>query len=169
MPLHADITVRLDASTLVDVLLSNLTCSSGALGAIATPDTAGATGTITTTAAGFNTATLGPAINGLVAQAGAGLGAIVPQANLLGGISGALTLIEQATQGNLRADIEALVAQLAQELEGSRQGGTFAVLMRLSQLLANSTQGGLLATLVQTVLGAAGASVRTPPSIRPLA
>ncbi len=164
MPLHADITVRLDASTLVGVLLSNLTGSAGALGAIATPDTGSATGTITTTAAGFNTASLGPAITGLVSQAGVGLSAIVPQANLLGGIGSALTLIEQATQGNLRADIEALLAQLAQELEGSRQGGTFAVLMRLSQLLANSSQGGVLATLLQTVLDAAGVS--TPPAVR---
>ncbi len=164
MPLHADITVRLDASTLVAALMSRLSDSSGALGAIATPDTGSATASITTTAAGFNTASLGPAITSLVTQAGAGLGAIVPQTHLLGSIDSALTLIEQATQGSLRADIEALLTQLTQELEGSREGGTFAVLMRLSQLLARSSQGGVLATLLQSVLGAAG--VNTPPAVR---
>lgn len=163
MPLHADITIRLDASTLVGVLVSNLAGSSGALGAIATPNTGSATGNITNTAAGFNAASLGPAISALVVQAGSGLGAIVPQTNLLGGIGNALTLIEKATHGNLRAEIEALITQLTRELEGSREGGTFAVLMRLSQLLANSAQGGLLATLAQTVLGAAG--VNTPPAV----
>ncbi len=164
MPLSADITVRIDASTLVGVLVTQLTGSASSLGVIAVPATGDATASITDTAAGFDAGSLGPVIGRLVEQASAGLGAIVPQADLLGGISGALTLVEQATRGDLRADIEALINQLSAELEGSREGGTFAVLMRLSQLLANSSQAGLIGTLLQSVMGVAGVS--PPPAVR---
>lgn len=166
MPLATDISVRIDASTLVGTLVSSLGGRTTAIGAIAVPDTGDRTGTITSTVSSFDASSLGPAIARLVEQANTGLAAIAPQQDLLGTVTGALALVEQATASDLRADIEALVAQLARELEGSREGGTFGVLMRLARMLAQAPQGGLIASLLQSLLGTAGVS--TPPAVRDL-
>lgn len=158
MALSAELSLRLDASALVQSFTAALGSDSAALTTIAVPDSSSGIAV-----EAFDPASLAPLLARINADGSTRLAALGAPADLFGGLAATLDLVEQLAADELSGGIESLLAQLSQELEGTRDGGVFGVLLRLSALLGSSPQAGTLATLLQALLARGG--VALPPAV----
>lgn len=156
MGLTADLSVKLDAGSLVQKLLADLGGPLASLGAITPPVGDAAIGGATSGAAGIDTSGVGAAIAQVAEQAVPLLASLPVAGDVLGPLTTALELAEQIGTGDMAGQIRALAGRLAQELSGSREGGFVAVLLRLANLLSTAPEGQALLALLNSLLRAGG-------------
>src|SRR6185503_13901029 len=134
MALNAELTSKLDANSLVQAFLGDLSGSSGSLNAIASP----ASPDQLTAAAGTGNSFL-PAP--LLDAVGRFANVALPSAQIpatITRIETALTAIEGFTTRDLGADLTSLAEQLKTELEGSNEQGIPGTVLKVADLLTGS-------------------------------
>src|SRR6185295_14079886 len=112
MALNAELTVRLDATSLVQGFLGQISGSSGSLNAIASPADAGQLSSASSSGGSFLPA---PILDAVTRFAGAALPVSNVPATIVR-IESTLASIEQLTTRDLGADFTALAEQLTTEL-----------------------------------------------------
>lgn len=166
MALQADITIRIDASALIQTLLDALTAPDGpvaTLAGVAVPiDPARLADAVTVSEGASGGTDLAALAARIAAQAAPLLEALPGPAEVVRPITAAVELAEQLTAGDLVARLEALVAKLQGELEDPTGGGIAALLRAVETLRADPSAQTLL-TVVLHLVGAGGRS--QPPAI----
>src|SRR5262245_7910584 len=144
MALNADLTVKLDAGSLVSGFLNGLGGPSGALNAIPNPADPSKMSGATAAGGSFLPAPL-------LQQVSQFSGVSLPTAQIpatLARIEGTLTSLEQLTTRDVGADVTALVQQLTAELEGVNEQGIPGIILKVSEILRASPTGGALTNIL---------------------
>jgi hypothetical protein len=149
MALNAELTVRLDAKSLVDTFLGELSGSSGSLNAIPSPasgdDLAAAEGS----GGSFLAGPIREAIGGL-----ASVGLPIPEIPAtLQRIEATLAAVEGFTSRDVGADVTALLQQLTAELERANEQGVPGTILTVADLLSRSPTWSALAPLLSVLTG----------------
>lgn len=169
MALKADITIRIDASAIVQALLAALTAPGGpvaTLTGVAVPIDPARLADAISISEGAGGGTDLAAIAGQIAAQAAPLIAALPgAADVVRPLTAAVELAEQLTAGDLVARLGALVEKLAGELQDPTGGGIAALLRAVETLRADPSAQTLL-TVVLHLVGAGGQS--QPPAISAL-
>ena len=146
MALNAELTVRLDASSLVEGFLGQISGSSGSLNAIASPADPDQLSSASGSGGSFLPA---PILDAITRFAGAALPVSDVPATIAR-IETTLTSIEQLTTRDLGADLTALAEQLTTELEKANQQGIPGTILKVIDLLKGAPGFSALAPLLSS-------------------
>src|SRR3954454_3712107 len=153
MSLNAQLTLKLDASSLVQGLIGELSGHAGSLNAIPNPASADQMSQAGSAGGSFLPASL---VQSISQAAGIALPASSIPATIAQ-IESVLAPIEQLTTRDLGADLSQLATQLTTELESANQQGIPGILLNISNILQDSplgaSLGGLLSQLTSSVEG----------------
>jgi hypothetical protein len=149
MALNAELTVRLDATSLVQTFISDIAGSSGSLNAIATPANADQVNTASGAGGSF---LAGPIRDAVTRVAGAAFPAPDVPATIQR-IESALASIETFTTRDLGADLTALAQQLTTELERANGQGIPGTILTITDLLGRSPTWSSLRQILSTFTG----------------
>ncbi len=134
MALNAELTSKLDANSLVQAFLGDLSGSSGSLNAIASP---ASPDQLTAAAGTCNSFLPAPLLDAVGRFANVALPSAQIPATITR-IETALTAIEGFTTRDLGADLTSLAEQLKTELEGSNEQGIPGTVLKVADLLTGS-------------------------------
>src|SRR5262245_61084172 len=130
--LKAQLTVKLDASTLVQTFLSNVGGPVGTLAGIADPTPADAVSDVNSQLGGLDLGSLDSTVGVLVQSATSIVGSLPIAGDVVKPVTDALAAIEAVATnpdiGNLETRIKATLGELSGILEGPREGGVLGAL-----------------------------------------
>lgn len=160
MGLNADLTVKLDASGLVNNFVSGLGGPAGALNGIDIPVADSQLSEASTSGSAFVS---GPIRSAIERFGAAQIGAASPLLTL-DRLRAALEAVELITVRDLSSDISGLAEQVSRELEGKSEGGIPGILLRIANLLKESPAGSGIFQLLGSLTGGSP-SLSVPPEI----
>ncbi len=152
MPLAADLTTHLDASTLVQTFLSGIGSQSGSLNAIADPTDPSRVQAAAGAGGAFDTTSILDAVGRL---AGVSLPTLAAPPTLQR-LEAALTTIEQFTTRDQAADLANLAQQLTTTLEQANQQGIPGAIASAADVLSASPTATELQSLLSLFLSGGG-------------
>jgi hypothetical protein len=165
--LRAQLTIKLDASSLVQTFLTNVGGPAGQLTAIADPTPASALTDIDGQLNGLNLGSLGTSVSVITDGAASIVGSLPIAGDVVKPITDALELIESLTTsadvGDLETRISALLGDLSGILEGPRENGFLGVLHAVALALGSAQEGSTVLDLVRRLTGASGVSIPNVP------
>jgi len=146
MALNAELRFKLDAGTLVNAFVGQLTGSAGALTAIRSPATGAQMAQASSTGGSFVPAALLDAVSSFSAQL-----PVIPGPAIVQNIEGALVAVEQFTSRDIPADLQKLTADITALLESADQDGIPGILLKALDLLKNSPAASALSGIMGTL------------------
>ena len=149
MALNAELTVRLDAESLIQSFLGALSGPAGSLGSIQAPADAGQLASASSAGGSFARGPIAEAIGrfGGLELPGLDLPATIQR------IETSLAAIEQFTARDSGADLAALAEQLRVELERANSEGIPGTILQIAALLGGSPTGSSLGQILSTFAG----------------
>jgi hypothetical protein len=161
LTLQAELTVKIDAGSLVTGLLGDLAGPAAALAGLEVPVSEEELGAAAGASAQLDVSGIGAAASALAEQIAPRLAELPGVEDLVAPLTGALELAETAASGDLASELAELVERLRGELEGSRDAGFPAVVRQLLDTLGSGTAGGALGGLLQTLAALAPGQLRS--------
>jgi hypothetical protein len=165
--LRAQLTVRLDASSLVQAFLTNVQGSAAALQGITDPTPASPLATVNTDLAGIDLGSLDGAVTLLKERALALAGSLPLVSDVVKPVTAALAVVESLVAnpqvGDLEARLKALTADLAGILEGPREHGVLGALHAISLALGEAPEAALLKGFLEQLTAEGGIAIPSVP------
>jgi hypothetical protein len=151
MGLRAELTVKIDAGSLVQGLLTSLGGPAGRLAAVSVPESAGELTAVASATADVDASAIGQAVVRVAEQAAPLLASLPVAGDVMRSLTVPLELVEQVTAEDLPSQLGDLVARLSEELEGTREGGLVGILLRLAEILSSAPEGRLVLSLLTSL------------------
>ncbi len=156
----AELTVKLDAGTLVTGLLSDLTGIGDGLGALDLAVDADQVAAGADLGAGLDLSAIESSLTDLVAGVQSSLGDLPAVEQVLEPIQAGIEIAGELGSADFQARVEALITEVTAILEGEREGGLIASLVRAFELVAQAPEGQVILSLLS------GLSADLPDSVR---
>jgi hypothetical protein len=160
--LQADLSLRLDVSSLVDGLVGGggaLAGPAGRLTAISSPVSDGEMSATVQVAARVEVSGIGNAAARLTAEAGVVLDGLPGVEGVIAPITDALALLQQVSTGDLEAQLRGLGERLSAEFDPGSHGGTLGAILHVGEALSGAPEGRVLLELLVSLLGRGGVQV----------
>ena len=165
--LKAQISVKLDASTLVQTFLTNVGGPAGTLKGIADPTPASALTDVNTKLGAIDLKSVTGAVEVLAQNATAIVGSLPVAGNIVKPLTDALTALESLTAtsdiGDLQARLSTLLTELSGVLEGPRENGVLGALHSAATALSGAKEGTLIKDLIQSFAASSGVTIPSVP------
>ncbi len=165
--LRAELTVKLDASSLVHTFLTSVQGSADALHGITDPTPAPRLAAVDTDLAGLDLGSLEGAIDVLKERALSLAGSLPIAGDVVKPVTDALAVIEALVAnpelGDLEARLKALVGDLSGILEGPREQGVLGALHAVAVALGDAPEAALVKGLLERLAAAGGVSIPSVP------
>ncbi|MEO8619778.1 MAG: hypothetical protein ABI625_01860 [bacterium] len=165
--LRAQLTVKLDASSLVQTFLANVGGPASALQGITDPTPASSLGDISTQLSGLNTGSLGSSVSVVAQAATAIVGSLPIAGDIVKPVTDAISTLELVVAnpalGDIEAKIKTLLADLSGILEGPRENGVLGALHAAALALGSAEEGNVVKELLQRVTASSGVSIPSVP------
>ncbi len=159
---EAQVTVKLDASALVDALLGDLRSIGDRLGELDVAVSAGDLEAGASLGAGFDLSSVESALGELASSLTAELGVLPSVSGVLQPIEKGLELAQALGADEFRAGLEALCQEVVGILEGEKEGGLLACLIRAFDLAAAAPETRSTLELLRCLAGDAVADATGP-------
>lgn len=152
MGLTAELTSKLDVSSLGDTLLGSLTSGLGDLDSIDPPADSTELATVGSGAGDIDSSPISGAVSGIIGSTGAITGLLPGADELLGPLTSVLTIAEQIAQGDIATRITTLGERLIAELSRPDTESPIGVLLRAVEALSQAEEGRVLVDLIRPLL-----------------
>jgi hypothetical protein len=166
--LRAELTVKLDASSLIQTFLTNVQGSVDALQGITDPTPASQLAAVNADLAGIDLGSLDGVITILQERAVALAGSLPLAGDVVKPVLDALAVIEALVAnpelGDLEARLKALVGDLSGILEGPREQGVLGALHAVALALGEAPEAALVKSLLERLTAAGGVSIPSVPT-----
>ncbi len=143
-----DITAKLDATALVDGLLSDLTGIGRRLGELDLPVDPGQVDAGASLGAGLDLTSIESALTGLVGDLRSSLGDLPAVGQVLEPIQAGIDVAGELGSADFQARVEALMTEVTAILEGEREGGLIASLLKAFDLVSRAPEGRVVLDLL---------------------
>jgi hypothetical protein len=157
--LQADLSVRLDVSSLVDGLVGGggaLAGPAGRLTAVTSPVSDAEMGATARVAASVEVDGIGEAAARLALAAGGALDGLPGAGDVIAPVTDALALLQQVSSGDLEAQLRGLGERLSAEFDPGSHGGTLGAILHVGEVLSGAPEGRVLLELLAGLLGRGG-------------
>ena len=152
--LNVELTARLDVSSLVQGLLSEIAGPAGNLQGVSAPFSDSQRSGVAGASASFESGGLSGSISGFATVVTSRLGDLPGAGDTIAQITATLDTIERLASGDPGGQISALFDQLKAELEG--EGGAIGLLLKISEVFGNSPPAQAIQALLGLLTGGAG-------------
>lgn len=165
--LKAQLTVKLDASSLVQTFLTNVGGPAGTLQGIADPTPASALTDVNAQLGAIDLGSITGAVGVLTQNATAIVGSLPIAGDLVKPVTDALATLESLTTnsdiGDLQARLSKLLTDLSGILEGPRENGVLGALHSAATALGGAKEGTLIKDLIQSLTASSGVTIPSVP------
>lgn len=144
MGLSAELSVKLDVSSLGGSLLGNLTGPLQQLNGVSLSVSVAEMNGVASPLGDLDLGAISTAVSLVADRAGSVLGSLPVAGDLLGSLSGVVATAEQIASGNLPDRLQALLDRMAAELDDAEGDTLFAVLARVTGILTEGPEGGVV-------------------------
>ncbi|HEY9227486.1 MAG TPA: hypothetical protein VIP11_12605 [Gemmatimonadaceae bacterium] len=164
--LRAELSLKLDVSTLVQGFVGDVAGPAGQLTAIADPTPASGLADVNSQIDGLSLDSLGSSVS-VITDGAASIVASLPIAgDIVKPVTDVLAAIETLTSadiGDLPTRIRSLLGDLSGILEGPREGGVLGALHAAAEALGGAQEGSALTSLIGRLTAASGISMPSLP------